>query len=1857
MAKSIELGVKLVPGIDQKQLARITELLNKAGNVEGKVTLDDSELQEAAGIIQDFLKGASEEIQLAIDTSQITDAEDLFESFREEMGQLVDEMVFPTPPDVSDALNELAVLSDEWNDVKAAVEAAYDEQVQLLEALEAAGKTDTPDYAEVTANLEAAEKVLQRIADDEKRAFAESEKAANEAFKGKKAAAEAALKDQLTIIARLKSEGADSPDIAPDFDNAVAEAKRLKAELESIADAEREAAKAAGLIEDSLQDGIAETKAKAQKSLQEQLTLITKMKVEGKDAGPDFDNAVAEAKKLKKAIEDISAAEQEAVDILDKPDGFDFLANVEALNQLAEGFGAAAEQGEEYRNSLNKLSAVTGATGAELEALQKQAEDLFVSGVGESAGQAVEIVGQAKTTFGKIFDGDDLAQITGNVAKLGQAFDKEFGEIANRSTQFAKTFGLSATETSNLLALGLRDANTAADDFLDTLGEYSGLLKQAGFSAEEFVGVLKTGADNASFTTDKIADAIKETRIRLMEGDIQNELQGVVDDMGTRLPDALGKTLKGIEAAGKAGQLSVKDVLIQSTQAIEKEFESGNIDELMRTKLQRAFAGTPAEDLGGELYARIFGAPIDENAIRAKAAAASASITSAMGNNTIFDGFSKKLDIIQQKAASAMLPLEKGIKAAGSAGVGLLAIKQLLPEKAVDALKNKFEGLAKTVGGKLTPALSKLGPMLMNPYVLATAAAAAGLTYFFTQTEKGKAIWGQLTAKAEEFYAKVKPLLIAIGKFFEVYIGAAIDIASAEIEALASILGGLVEGLFTLLSKVAGFFGLMKQGGGEAAVSIEEITGVVEKLTLGFEAVATTVAEFFKNTGDAIGLLLSGDFSGFAKKISTAYSDATAKGAEAVQKRLDEINTEKLQAKIADGFVIKEKLDKNNAIGELVEKFKNAKDGVQKQNLAKLIADQVPGAVKGVETVVDTATRKTTEVFDISLEAAEKYVKDQDDILSKQGQGSKDAFVELFAKQADQFDKSKQKLRELGEEIANPKPGENVEELLKKYREQEKEVEKNADALGKLADEGAGIGITGDEIEKIGKKAKLSDKEAQGLNGTFVVMKQKMKDAKVEMNALATAFNTGLQNAQNAVGQTTAAFAQAALEAKRLKGELAKTDDPEKRKEIQRDIEAVNKAADEAKIKGREAQKTALQYQEEQIRANHAIGTDAKSSLQTAQQRIALNSTQADYDLRAFKLMQDMQIIEQKRQRTSTDDLISSKQELATSEQKLNFMLRQYHVAGNNREEQAKIVEELRKQIKETGKIDESVLKERLIKVGVRAQEGFDGALRAIKDEVLGAVLDVEEKAQVVVQLQAQVSISFDELVQMQKDLDRRHLELNIELGLKNQADLARFVEQDVEALQLKFDKEGEKIQQINDAILVSQKTAADATTDASRQVAEAQVLILQQTLTDSLKVQTDLQGQILDKQAEVKSTYQAYYDGLLNDLQAAQDKETAKLTEQGEKRLELLQHYLDVESALRSESADDEASQQAEELERIAAERAKILDEQAQAELAALDETHSAGLLKERDYQEEKLRITKEAEDRKAEADAQAQAEREKAEREHQKKLLIIQKQAEGTARLAELQKTRAELTKQTEDLKAKIVIAQQAYNANATTENKKQLDDLKKQLETTQTILATKGTEIGVTAELTGQTVGDAINQMFNGSSEQVADSFRSLFATVAGALKEMLSAFVLEWVLSPGVAGALVTAGGPLGVFGAAVALPAIKALVSGVVGAIANPVIEGLLSFSTGGRVDSPTMAIVGDAARLGGSNREWIFRDEQLNAVIDSAIMRSSAILGERISLLEEAIVGERILGKVSGEDILLISRRTEQRRKDRTIGS
>ena len=321
------------------------------------------------------------------------------------------------------------------------------------------------------------------------------------------------------------------------------------------------------------------------------------------------------------------------------------------LGAIADGFGAVISGGRELISAQANLQAATGASGEEFEALKVSAEDAFIGGVGESLAEATKAIANAKASLQDALPNEEIGTFVKNAAALGTLYDKDVNEVVSKSAPFVRQFGLDGEKAFNLIAFAAKEGKTSQDDVLDTIAEYSGLLQEAGFSAEEFAAQIAVAGQEGLFTTDKIGDSIKEAQIRLKAGDTA---KAIADIQGS-LPKAFGSTLKELEGLASSGQISIKEFLERSGGAIEDAFSAGDISEAMRSQLQVAIAGTPAEDLGAEAYARMFGAPIPKEEIAAKALQAGKEAQNAAGQYLTFDTFTRNMEMQFQKVSAVIV--------------------------------------------------------------------------------------------------------------------------------------------------------------------------------------------------------------------------------------------------------------------------------------------------------------------------------------------------------------------------------------------------------------------------------------------------------------------------------------------------------------------------------------------------------------------------------------------------------------------------------------------------------------------------------------------------------------------------------------------------------------------------------------------------------------------------------------------------------------------------------------------------------------------------------------------------------------------------------------------------------------------------------------------------------------------------------------------------------------------------------------------------------------------------------------------------------------------------------------------------
>ncbi|MCE7868901.1 phage tail tape measure protein [bacterium CPR1] len=246
-------------------------------------------------------------------------------------------------------------------------------------------------------------------------------------------------------------------------------------------------------------------------------------------------------------------------------------------------------------------------------------------------------------------------------------------------------------------------------------------------------------------------------------------------------------------------------------------------------------------------------------------------------------------------------------------------------------------------------------------------------------------------------------------------------------------------------------------------------------------------------------------------------------------------------------------------------------------------------------------------------------------------------------------------------------------------------------------------------------------------------------------------------------------------------------------------------------------------------------------------------------------------------------------------------------------------------------------------------------------------------------------------------------------------------------------------------------------------------------------------------------------------------------------------------------------------------------------ASLKGLEERHKGELISEEEFERQKEELQKNAEDRK----------------------LMIQAAGIGARRSAE---RLAEI--ESLEFQRKAIEQRQAMLLSlGVSKESKPFKDLQDELDGLTTELEEKKDVVGTLTGEIGNTIIEVFSGLLNGQEDAIKKPFRQLFGVIVGALQKLASAKIVEIILNSfgpgGIPGILVTLGG--------------KPFIENVVNALLSPVTAALLSFPTGGRVDEPTIALIGDASRSRpGPNTEWVLRDGDIKDIINATVRSLAA---------------------------------------------
>ena len=217
------------------------------------------------------------------------------------------------------------------------------------------------------------------------------------------------------------------------------------------------------------------------------------------------------------------------------------------------GLGAASiKTGMEFESSMSKVAALSGATGDELEALEKQARELGATTI-FSASQAAE--GMAFLAMAGYDTNQILASMPG-LLDLAAAGQLELGRAADITTNIMSGFGIKAEKTgqvADVLAKAASSANTSVEQMGDAMSYVAPVAAGAGLSLEETAAAISI-LSNAGIQGQRAGTSLRRVIASLQNptgetAKVLNELGLSADDVNPSM-HSLTDILKTLEEAG-----------------------------------------------------------------------------------------------------------------------------------------------------------------------------------------------------------------------------------------------------------------------------------------------------------------------------------------------------------------------------------------------------------------------------------------------------------------------------------------------------------------------------------------------------------------------------------------------------------------------------------------------------------------------------------------------------------------------------------------------------------------------------------------------------------------------------------------------------------------------------------------------------------------------------------------------------------------------------------------------------------------------------------------------------------------------------------------------------------------------------------------------------------------------------------------------------------------------------------------------------------------------------------------------------------------------------------------------------------
>ncbi|MBM7580005.1 phage tail tape measure protein [Jeotgalibacillus terrae] len=255
-----------------------------------------------------------------------------------------------------------------------------------------------------------------------------------------------------------------------------------------------------------------------------------------------------------------------------------------AIGTMAAGLGVAVANANEFDESMRQLQASTGSSAEEMKEIKKISENLYNNNYGEDWND----LNKAISTTKQVTDlaGRQLENATANALTYRDVFEEDVAESIKTADTLMKNFGITNTQSYNLLSQGAQNGLNKTGELLDMTNEFAVHFKTLDFSANEMFDIFNAGLSEGAFNLSVVGDAIKEFNIRSKDGSTASAEAYALLNMNA------AEMTKTFAAGGPAAQQAFKSV-VNAIAELD--------DPVARNTASVGLFGTMAEDLESDV--------------------------------------------------------------------------------------------------------------------------------------------------------------------------------------------------------------------------------------------------------------------------------------------------------------------------------------------------------------------------------------------------------------------------------------------------------------------------------------------------------------------------------------------------------------------------------------------------------------------------------------------------------------------------------------------------------------------------------------------------------------------------------------------------------------------------------------------------------------------------------------------------------------------------------------------------------------------------------------------------------------------------------------------------------------------------------------------------------------------------------------------------------------------------------------------------------------------------------------------------------------------------------------------------------